>query len=154
MAVNVNRDGSLDACFMTSRKTVLTALMLLVVLAFARAQPPVAPAPIPAAAASAASPSGAGAPRTGRVPIQRRAVQQVVVPTPRIGPEAYGPTLVPRAPGAPSAAPLALPLPTSHCDAGGCLDTRGARYNGGVGNTVISPQGRLCIKGVVNAQCF
>ncbi|MBC7456089.1 MAG: hypothetical protein H7335_20795 [Massilia sp.] len=131
--------------------------MLLVALAFERAQPPVAPAPIPAPAASAASPPGAAAPRTGRVPIQRRAVQQVIVPTPRIGPEAYGPTLVPRAPGAaaaPSAAPLALPLPTSHCDAGGCLDTRGARYNGGVGNTLIGPQGRLGIKGVVKAQCF
>ena len=142
---------------MSSLKIVLTALMLLVALACARAQPPAAPAPPLVSAPGAASPSGVGAPRLGRAPNQRRAVEQVIAPTPRIGFEADGPTLVPRAPGASGAPPatsLAPPSRINHCGAGGCTDTSGARYNGGVGNTVIGPQGQLCMKGVVNAQCF
>ena len=131
--------------------------MLVVALAFARVQPPAAPAPPPVSAPSAAFLPGDAAPRTGRVPNQRRAVEQVIVPTPRIGFDAYGPTLVPRAPGAsgtPPAAPPARPSRINHCAAGGCTDTSGARYNGGVGNILIAPQGQLCTKGVVNAQCF
>jgi hypothetical protein len=40
------------------------------------------------------------------------------------------------------------------CDAGGCNDASGARFNGGVGTTLIGPQGQLCTKGPVTAQCF
>jgi hypothetical protein len=40
------------------------------------------------------------------------------------------------------------------CDAGGCNDANGQRYNSGVGNTLLGPQGQLCTKGAVGAQCF
>jgi hypothetical protein len=90
-----------------------------------------------------------------RAPAKRRSVQQVVEPTPRIGTAApsYGPVLTPRAPAA-LPEPLPAPVRTNGCDAGGCNDTNGQRYNGGVGNTLLGPQGQLCTKGVVGAQCF
>jgi hypothetical protein len=90
-----------------------------------------------------------------RKPIKRRSVQQVIEPTPRIGtaPPSYGPTLTPRPPAA-LPDPLPAPVRTNGCDAGGCNDTSGQRYNGGVGNTLLGPQGQLCTKGVVGAQCF
>jgi hypothetical protein len=87
-------------------------------------------------------------------PIQRRSVQQVIEPTPRIGgADVYGPTLTPRPPAALSV-PRPAPGRINGCDAGGCNDTSGQRYNGGVGNTLLSPQGQLCTKGVIGAQCF
>jgi hypothetical protein len=39
------------------------------------------------------------------------------------------------------------------CDAGGCYDTNGARFNNGAGNLLIGPKGQLCTKGAVYAQC-
>lgn len=90
-------------------------------------------------------------PPPNRKPIKRRSVQQVIEPTPPIVTEGYRPTLVVRPPALlPSPSPVRL----NSCDAGGCTDTSGARYNGGVGNTLIGPQGQLCTRGVVNAQCF
>lgn len=90
-----------------------------------------------------------------RKPIKRRSVRQMVEPTPRIvaAPPAYGPSLNPRPP---AALPEPLPVPgrVNGCDAGGCNDANGQRYNGGVGNTLLGPQGQLCTKGVVGAQCF
>jgi hypothetical protein len=55
-------------------------------------------------------------------------------------------------------APSPLPPPVSpqlnHCDGGGCTDTGGVRYNGGVGNAVIGPQGQLCNRSGATLQCF
>jgi hypothetical protein len=46
-------------------------------------------------------------------------------------------------PAAPRAAPP--PAPLSSCNAGGCWDSQGNRYNGtGDGSRFISPEGRLC----------
>ena len=87
-------------------------------------------------------------------PIQRRSVQQAIEPTPRIVTEGYRPTLTVRPP-TPAPQPLAPPARMNSCGPGGCFDTGGARYNGnGIGNTLLSPNGQLCVKGVVNAQCF
>ena len=62
----------------------------------------------------------------------------------------------------PGAPPLALPAPASStapspqngCDAGGCRDAAGARYNGGVGNAVIGPDGKVCNRNGAWLQCF
>ncbi len=88
-------------------------------------------------------------------PIKRRSVQQVIEPTMPIVTEGYRPTLVirPPAPLPGPARPPAAPRMNS-CDAGGCNDTGGARYNSGVGNTLTGPQGQLCTRGPVTAQCF
>jgi hypothetical protein len=90
-----------------------------------------------------------------RKPARRRSVQQMVEPTPRIGaaPPSYGPSLNPRPP---AALPDPLPVPgrINGCDAGGCNDANGQRYNSGAGNTLLGPQGQLCTKGAVGAQCF
>ena len=46
-------------------------------------------------------------------------------------------------PAAPRTAPP--PAPLSNCNAGGCWDSQGNRYNDtGDGSRFISPQGRLC----------
>jgi hypothetical protein len=88
-------------------------------------------------------------------PTRRRSVQQVVEPTARIGsapPPSYAP-----APAAAARVPVAPPpdpATVRNCDAGGCYDAGGQRYNGGVGTTLLGPQGQLCTKGVVGAQCF
>ena len=132
-------------------KPMLTALMVTMSLASAsaRAQEQT-PAEKPAAEAPAKP-----APPPNRKPTKRRSVQQVIEPTPPIVTEGYRPTLIVRPPAVlPSRSP-AQPQPRiNSCGAGGCTDTSGARYNGGVGNTLIGPQGQLCTRGVVNAQCF
>lgn len=93
-------------------------------------------------------------PSPKRKPLRRRSVQQVIEPTPRIASDAYRPTLTARpptaraAPGQPETAPR-----MNTCDAGGCFDTNGARYNG-VGPAVLGPQGRLCTRGAVTTECF
>ena len=40
------------------------------------------------------------------------------------------------------------------CDGGGCTDTSGARYTGGVGNTVLDQNGRNCTRSATTVQCF
>lgn len=87
-------------------------------------------------------------------PTRRRSVQQVIEPTARIGSAApaYVPAPAPQSPPAVPAPPA--PVRNRECDAGGCYDANGQRYNGGVGNTLLGPQGQLCTRGVVGAQCF
>jgi hypothetical protein len=99
-------------------------------------------------------------PNPPRKPVRRRSAAQEIDPTERIvtGGIAVGgrptlevlpPTTLPK-PVAPAPGPILM----NSCDAGGCYDTHGARFNNGVGNTLIGPQGQLCTKGVVNTQCF
>ena len=42
--------------------------------------------------------------------------------------------------------PAPAPAPLSNCNAGGCWDSQGNRYDstGGNGSRLISPDGRLC----------
>ncbi|MDM0111339.1 hypothetical protein QTI66_04215 [Variovorax sp. J22R133] len=48
-----------------------------------------------------------------------------------------------RQPAAPRTAPL--PTPLGNCNAGGCWDSQGNRYNStGDGSRYVSPEGRLC----------
>ncbi|MES2129593.1 MAG: hypothetical protein V4463_20165 [Pseudomonadota bacterium] len=80
-------------------------------------------------------------------PPKRRAVAQVIVPTPRIAmPLPQRPVL-----------PLAVqpvppgPVPLNHCDAGGCTDTAGQRY--GPGPVTVTPQGKTCLRNGAWVQC-
>ncbi|GGE67192.1 hypothetical protein [Massilia psychrophila] len=108
--------------------------------------PAAAQAPAPATAKEA----GVKPPPVPK-PIKRRSVQQAIEPTPRIVTEGYRPTATVRPPAAAPQPPARM----NSCGPGGCFDTGGARYNGnGGGNTLLSPNGQLCVKGVVNAQCF
>ncbi|WP_143752789.1 hypothetical protein [Massilia eurypsychrophila] len=141
-------------------KPVLATLLVAMSLttAGARAQEP-ALAPDTPAAGTPAKPAAEApikpAPPPNRKPIKRRSVQQVIEPTPPIVTDGYRPTLTVRSPAAlPSASPPQSQPRLNSCDAGGCTDTGGARYNSGVGNTLIGPQGQLCTKGIVGAQCF
>ncbi|MES2757539.1 MAG: hypothetical protein V4693_09215 [Pseudomonadota bacterium] len=132
-------------------KPVLTAFAAAMALACGGAPAQQQPAPETPAAAAPAKPVAP----PNRKPIKRRSVQQVIESTPPIVTEGYRPTLVVRPPAVLPSALQPQPQPRiNSCDAGGCLDTSGARYNSGVGNTLIGPQGQLCTKGVVNAQCF
>jgi hypothetical protein len=121
-----------------------------------RPQPPESPVET---AATAQAPATVRSPATptrpaARKPIKRRSVQQVIEPTPRIVTEPYRPALTVRPPPAALSDPLPGPVRLNGCDGGGCSDLNGARYNGGVGNSLIGPQGQLCTRGIVNAQCF
>ncbi|MFP5391745.1 MAG: hypothetical protein ACLGI6_09395 [Gammaproteobacteria bacterium] len=87
------------------------------------------------------------------------AVYGSVAPPPAV----YGPTLTsPSAPPGPT--PTSLPpivntppppgpVIMNSCDAGGCTGTDGVRYNGGIGNVLISPQGRACSGNGIAIQC-
>lgn len=92
-------------------------------------------------------------------PPKRRAVQQIVDGMPAYGPRLNAPPAVPVSPQ--PAPPVALPTPIApppavinRCDAGGCTDVNGTRYNGAAGNSVIGPQGRSCTTNGGIVQCF
>ncbi len=107
-------------------------------------------------------------------PAKRRAVHQRIDGMPAPAPivtEGYRPTLTTRGPiisgqplpalPPPSRPVSALPAPqppmpaqVGSCDAGGCTDTSGARYTGGVGNTVLDQNGRSCTRSGTTVQCF
>ncbi|MBZ2206802.1 hypothetical protein [Massilia soli] len=127
-------------------------------------EPAQAPAKASAAKASEALPLKPD-PSTLKKPlVKRRAVHQRIdgMPTPPpIVTEGYRPTLTPRGPivsGQPMPAlpPPAPPMPSqvNSCDGGGCTDTGGARYTGGVGNTVLDQNGRNCTRSGTTVQCF
>lgn len=96
--------------------------------------------------------------KAAKKPVRRRAVPMIVdrMPGPA-APAVYGPVLsVPSpAPMPATITPLAPPAPVilNGCDAGGCNGSNGVRYNGGVGTTLLSPEGRLCHKNGVTVQC-
>lgn len=104
-------------------------------------------------------------PSTLKKPVtKRRSAQQRIerMPTPPpIVTDGYRPTLNPRAPSLAGQPVPALPLPSppmpsqvNSCDSGGCTDTSGARYTGGVGNTVLDQNGRSCVRTGTTVQCF
>lgn len=82
----------------------------------------------------------------------RRAVPQVIgrmPPTQMPPPVIQYQALLP----VPSTAPSA-PRPISVCDAGGCRDAAGARYNTGTGNQTLDANGRICHRNGAFIQCF
>jgi hypothetical protein len=137
-------------CSTAYSTALLLALSLAAAGARAQQQEPAAP---PAATESSADAPAKPEVPPKRKPIKRRSVQQVIEPTPRIVTDGYRPTLEVRPPAA-VPAPVPGPVRMNGCDAGGCNDASGARFNGGVGTTLIGPQGQLCTKGPVTAQCF
>lgn len=90
-------------------------------------------------------------------PNKRRAVRQIVDGMPAYGPRLNAPPVPVSALPAPSSAPSPVappPAVINRCDAGGCTDVNGARYNGAAGNTVIGPQGRSCTANGGTIECF
>ncbi|MDP3672028.1 MAG: hypothetical protein Q8R69_20355 [Telluria sp.] len=92
-------------------------------------------------------------------PCKRRSVQQVVESMPPAPP----PPIQPARPALQGAPPLPAarlpvvppgPVQINSCDAGGCTDINGQRYNGGVGNAGVDGQGRLCTRSGSTMQCF
>jgi hypothetical protein len=91
-----------------------------------------------------------------RKPVKRRAVRQILdddkvrIPSP--------PAFIPNpvAPGAYQPMPSAVPPPAvlNGCNGGACTDANGQRYHGGVGTTLLSPQGRVCSNNGITVQCF
>lgn len=98
-------------------------------------------------------PKPAAAPQTPKKkPAKRRSARQVpydVAPIP--SPQVYGPRVGLPPPGA---APLPSPLILNGCPHGACTDATGARYHGGVGTTLLSPEGRVCSNNGMTVQCF
>ena len=90
--------------------------------------------------------------------VKRRSVHQMIDPVPRVqSPVVYGPVLTPAMPV--GVQPVPVPAPGSPmilngCNGGACTDANGARYRGGVGNVLISPEGRACSNNGITVQCF
>lgn len=82
---------------------------------------------------------------------KRRAVYQQFddIPT-RLEPSAvYAPKLSPRID------PTPVPPPTTlNCVGAACTDASGGSYRGGVGTSLISPQGRICNNNGITVQCY
>lgn len=129
-------------------------------------EPEAAKAKRPARADPAAPPAhpdraSQQAPRQVRTP--RRAVDQVLTPTPRIvGSTPAGTPVLSDGPAhAAAPAPAAVPprgsVPAT-CSGNGCYDASGQRLGTGagtgVGSPAVTPQGQLCTRGVVGVQCF
>lgn len=60
---------------------------------------------------------------------------------------------VPPPPARPAAVPTP-PTPITTCDAGGCWNANGGRYNGGPGNTYMDRNGRLCQRNGAWMRCY
>ncbi len=131
---------------MNTLTPALIALLMACTCAYGQQEPAPAPAPERSAVPDVKPPPK-------RKPLKRRSVQQVIEPTPRIVTEPYRPILEVRPP-APLPQPIPGPVRMNSCDGAGCTDVNGNRFNGGIGTTLIGPQGQLCNKGLVSAQCF
>lgn len=87
---------------------------------------------------------------------RRRAVyQQFDLPPPATAPVGVQPLPTP----VPTPSPVqVVPGPTTFipggCIGGSCNDPAGNRYQGGVGTTLIGPQGKLCSNNGVTVQCL
>jgi hypothetical protein len=129
------------------------AVPIALVLALLSSTVSAQPEPEIAAKPAAKPPPKANNAKPVKPPPKRRAVWQVIEPVRPIGsaaPEPYRPTLTPPAPTVPRPpGPVQL-----NCDAAGCSDLNGTRYQGGVGNTLLDSQGRTCTRMGTTAQCF
>ena len=109
---------------------------------------------VPDAVSSSAPPVAKPAPPAPKKqPVKRRAVRQMIdgTPTP-LAPLGSAPQLAPAPPV--SVQVLPSPLIMNNCIGAGCTDANGARYHGGVGTTLLSPQGRMCSNNGITVQCF
>lgn len=99
----------------------------------------------------------ASVPAPAKKPAKRRAVRQILdddirpaapsaAPPAVYSPQLTVPAVQPR-PGLPPA-PVTL-----NCVGASCTDAAGGRFNGGIGTTLISPQGRLCTDNGLTVQC-
>jgi hypothetical protein len=133
-------------------------------------RPTLTPPPRPAPAAKPAQQQPAAAPvvtqgyrpappplnpAPNNEPAARRSVQEIIATMPAKPPvvtDGAQPSLTPPAvPPSPNPPPAAQ---VNSCDAGGCTDVNGARYNSGVGDASVSGQGRLCNRSGTTVQCF
>lgn len=107
--------------------------------------------PPPRVGATRAAEATLSAPSAKHKPVKRRSVRQIPVDTPPVSaPQLAGPRLPRPAP----ATPLPSPLILGGCLSGMCSDAAGARYHGGVGTTLLSPEGRVCSNNGITVQCF
>ena len=90
-------------------------------------------------------------------PVERRAVRQVldddIRPAPPAPPPVYAPTLTPP----PAERPIhgVPPGPVKlNCVGATCTDNKGGRFNGGIGSSLIGPEGKLCNDNGLTVQCF
>ncbi|MES3022251.1 MAG: hypothetical protein V4857_11790 [Pseudomonadota bacterium] len=150
---------------MKSSTQLLALTLALTALAAGAAEPDVyapvlspkyaVPAP-KAEAQPAQQPPGTSAPYKAappkKAPPRRRPTRQDIITMPPAAPivgAPFRPSVLPPAHAAPSG-----PVQINSCDAGGCTDTNGVRYNGGAGNAALNPQGRLCTTNGATVQCF
>jgi hypothetical protein len=113
------------------------------------------PPPRVGATRDEAKPAAKPAPATPqKKPAKRRSVRQTLDDAP--APVVYSPRLTPAAPVGvqPLPSPLAPPQILNGCPSGACTDAAGAHYHGGVGTTLLSPQGRMCSNNGITVQCF
>jgi hypothetical protein len=101
---------------------------------------------------SARKPAKKPARQPAAKPNKRRSVQQIIAPTPPPLPPVYSPRL--NLPPPPAAQPLPAPQVLNGCNGGACTDANGQQYHGGVGTTLLSPQGRVCSNNGITVQCF
>lgn len=120
------------------------------------AAPPVQADPDPGARPDAAKAAPAAPKKPPAKAPKRRSVYQTIDPVPRVqSPTVYGPVLGPPA----GAQTMPTPVPPNPailngCNGGACTDQSGARYRGGVGSVLISPEGRACSSNGITVQCF
>lgn len=108
--------------------------------------------PKPADPAAEQGPDKKTAKKPAKKPIKRRSVQQIIDPTPPPLPPVTSPRL--NLPAPPAAQPLPAPLILNGCNGGACTDANGQQYHGGVGTTLLSPQGRVCSNNGITVQCL
>jgi hypothetical protein len=82
---------------------------------------------------------------------KRRAVYQQFdeIPMRTVPPPVYAPQLTPRIDPTPVPPPV-----TINCVGAACTDGNGGSYRGGVGTSLISPQGRICNNNGLTVQCY
>jgi hypothetical protein len=117
-------------------------------------RPASVPKPADQAAEQASAKQSAKKPvkKPGKKPVKRRSVQQIIAPTPPPLAPVYSPRL--NLPGPPATQPLPAPQVLNGCNGGACTDANGQQYHGGVGTTLLSPQGRMCSNNGITVQCF
>jgi hypothetical protein len=88
-------------------------------------------------------------------PMPRRPVPQIIDRMPQA--KRALPLAVPAAPPSPVLPSLTIPrapvpVPVTHCDAGGCFGANGVRYNN-AGSGVVGPSGKVCTRAGATIQC-